>query len=223
MERAHLSRNNWDCRNSASCWRERERRKCILWTLELLLSLNLNLNNNNNINSNNPLEIKTTRHWVWCVCVFRRFHLLLLLLLLLISLTCSFVRSFATTRNRWISLMASTTTSSLCTWLVAACMSVTCDADRSRTPQAMFRSSKKSRTSQFNVSSLSGSAHSGISFYSNLAFRFYRDFSDSWFLPQSLTLNLALLSSTQPCVFNFYFFYCLLEFVFSFWIFVFVF
>ncbi|BAT76905.1 3-oxoacyl-[acyl-carrier-protein] synthase II, chloroplastic [Vigna umbellata] len=57
--------------------------------------------------------------------------------------------------------MASTTTSSLCTWLVAACMSVTCDADRSRTPNAMFRSSKKSRTSQFNVSSLSGSAHSG--------------------------------------------------------------
>ncbi|KAL9325802.1 hypothetical protein ACSQ67_006447 [Phaseolus vulgaris] len=87
--------------------------------------------------------------------------------------------------------MASTTTSSLCTWLVAACMSVTCDADRTRTPQAMFRSSKKSRTSQF---SLSGSAHSGISFYSNLVFRFSRDFSDSRFSPQSLTLNLALLS-----------------------------
>ncbi|CAJ1940558.1 unnamed protein product [Sphenostylis stenocarpa] len=57
--------------------------------------------------------------------------------------------------------MASTTNSSLCTWLVAACMSVTCDAERNRTPHAMFRSSKKSFTSQFNVSTLSGSAHSG--------------------------------------------------------------
>ncbi|KAL2338810.1 hypothetical protein Fmac_013256 [Flemingia macrophylla] len=47
------------------------------------------------------------------------------------------------------------TTSSLCTWLVAACMSVTCDADRSRAPRAMFRSSKRSN---FNVC---GSTHSG--------------------------------------------------------------
>ncbi|RZB55247.1 3-oxoacyl-[acyl-carrier-protein] synthase II, chloroplastic-like [Glycine soja] len=54
--------------------------------------------------------------------------------------------------------MASTTTSSLCTWLVAACMSVTCHADRTKTPHAMFRSSKKSRYSQFNVCR---STHSG--------------------------------------------------------------
>ncbi|KHN17744.1 3-oxoacyl-[acyl-carrier-protein] synthase II, chloroplastic [Glycine soja] len=71
----------------------------------------------------------------------------------------SLSRSLATTPLDLISFMASTTTSSLCTWLVAACMSVTCHADRTKTPHAMFRSSKKSRYSQFNVSR---STHSGI-------------------------------------------------------------
>ncbi|XP_061361468.1 3-oxoacyl-[acyl-carrier-protein] synthase II, chloroplastic [Gastrolobium bilobum] len=65
-----------------------------------------------------------------------------------------------------------TTTSSLCTWLVAACMSITCDSDRPRTPYATLRSSKRSRrnkfssvTCQFNrglISSIYGSSIQGL-------------------------------------------------------------
>ncbi|RYR77293.1 hypothetical protein Ahy_A01g001737 isoform B [Arachis hypogaea] len=68
---------------------------------------------------------------------------------------------------------ASSMASPLCTWLVAACMSVTCHADRAGTPKAALRSSKRSRrtkalppnTSQLNmrlISSLYGSSIQGL-------------------------------------------------------------
>ncbi|KAL1319656.1 hypothetical protein HN51_064456 [Arachis hypogaea] len=68
---------------------------------------------------------------------------------------------------------ASSMASPLCTWLVAACMSVTCHTDRAGTPKAALRSSKRSRrtkalpanTSQLNmrlISSLYGSSIQGL-------------------------------------------------------------
>ena len=100
--------------------------------------------------------------------------------------------------------MASTTTSSLCTWLVAACMSVTCHADRTKTPHAMFRSSKKSRYSQFNVCR---STHSGIPLF----FQISALAAISQILLKLIqSLNLVLLSGTQGCVFFYFLFFFML-------------
>ncbi|MED6163962.1 hypothetical protein PIB30_085061 [Stylosanthes scabra] len=62
--------------------------------------------------------------------------------------------------------------SPLCTWLVAACMSVTCDADRAATPNSSKRSRRTNalskfapKASQFNtrlISSLYGSSIQGL-------------------------------------------------------------